>query len=120
MLSIGGGAAPTATSTLAYNGLRIAPTINYSNATPGAGSYEALKIAVTATAKPTGQSYLIRASEGVAGTTDYFTVTDVGLVNGVGGFTHGANLGASATVSVRKGDDSGACNLVFSGGLYIS
>lgn len=28
--------------------------------------------------------------------------------------------GASATVAVRKGDDSGSCNLVFKDGLYVS
>jgi hypothetical protein len=55
---------------------KIGPVINYSNATPGAGSYEALKIAVTETALPTGTNYLIRASAGAAGTTDKFNVTN--------------------------------------------
>ena len=66
-------------------GINIAPTINYSNATPGAGSYEALKIAVTETALPTGQNYLIRASAGSAGTTDRFSVYNDGTVLQGGG-----------------------------------
>lgn len=72
---------PTATSTMIARGVDIAPTINYSNATPGAGSYEALRIRVTETALPTGQNYLIRASAGSAGTTDLFSVYNSGQVN---------------------------------------
>lgn len=71
---------PTNTSTLLFIPLQISPTINYSAGTPGAGSYEALKIAVTETALPTGTNYLIRASAGAAGTTDEFTVTNGGVV----------------------------------------
>lgn len=72
--------APTATSTMVARGIAIAPTVNYSAGTPGAGSYEALKIAVTETALPTGSNYLIRASAGSAGTTDRFSVTSAGLM----------------------------------------
>lgn len=72
--------APTATSTMVGIGFQISPTINFSNVTPGAGSYEALKIAVTETALPTGTNYLIRASAGAAGTTDKFTVTNGGKI----------------------------------------
>ena len=68
--------APTSTSTAVAIPLRVAPIINYSAGTPGAGSYEALKISVTETALPTGTNYLIRASAGSAGTTDLFTVTN--------------------------------------------
>lgn len=76
--------APTATSTALSYGLHIVPTINYSAGTPGAGSYEALKIAVTETALPTGQNYLVRASAGAAGTTDIFTISNTGLVDILG------------------------------------
>jgi len=72
--------APTATSTAVAIPLKLAPTINYSAGTPGAGSYEALKIAVTETALPTGQNYLIRASAGSAGTTDRFSVHNDGTI----------------------------------------
>ena len=63
-----------------YQGIAIVPTINYSNATPGAGSYEALKIAVTETALPTGQSYLARMTAGVAAANEIFSVTNRGNV----------------------------------------
>jgi hypothetical protein len=71
---------PSSTSTMVGVGLKIAPTINYSAGTPGAGNYEALKIAVTETANPTGTNYLIRASGGAASTTDRFTVDSTGKV----------------------------------------
>jgi hypothetical protein len=69
---------PSATSTLVYYPLSIAPTINYANATPGAGSYEALHIAITETALPTGTNYMVRASGGAAGSTDVWSVTNTG------------------------------------------
>lgn len=78
---------PSSTSTAVALPFNIAPTINYSAGTPGAGSYEACKIAVTETALPTGTNYLIRASAGAAGTTDKFTVTNAGVVNSVGAAT---------------------------------
>ncbi len=69
---------PTATSTMVGIPIHINPTINYSNGTPGAGSYEALKISAVETALPTGTNYLIRASAGSAGTTDKFGVLNTG------------------------------------------
>lgn len=77
----------SSTSTMVGVGFRVAPTINYSNGTPGAGSYEALKIAVTETALPTGTNYLIRASAGAAGTTDKWSVTNSGAVTQAAGLT---------------------------------
>lgn len=71
---------PSSTSTMVGIGLKIAPTINYSAGTPGAGNWEALKIAATETANPSGTNYLIRASAGAAGTTDKFTVSNAGAV----------------------------------------
>jgi hypothetical protein len=44
----------------------------------------------------------------------------VGTVNAAGAYWANGTAGASATVSVRKGDNSGACNLVFINGLYTS
>ncbi len=79
-LNLGGTWQPSSTSTMVAVPVRIAPLINYSNATPGAGSYEALKIAVTETALPTGTNYLIRASAGSGGTTDMFRVRNDGRV----------------------------------------
>lgn len=75
---------PSSTSTMLAVPVYIHPTINYSAGTPGAGSYEALKIAVTETALPTGTNYLIRASAGAAGTTDKFTLKNNGDIFTVG------------------------------------
>lgn len=97
-LAIPYGAAPSSTSTLAFQSLLINPTINYSNGTPGAGSYTTLKIAVTETALPTGTNYLLRASAGAAGTTDKFLVTNGGAVTMLGGLTiNSATLIATTT-----------------------
>lgn len=63
---------PTAASTMLAQGMSINPTINYAGG--GAGSYEALNIAVIETALPTGTNYMIRAGGGAAGTTDRFYV----------------------------------------------
>lgn len=68
-----------------------------------------------------GQRMLITAGGGV---TVGSSVTGGDKGNGtvsvqVGYYADGT-AGASATVSVRKGDNSGACNLVYSMGLYIS
>ena len=70
---------PTATSTMVGYPLSIVGTVNYSNVTPGAGSYEAIRVAITETALPTGTNYLIRLLAGVAGTTEKFSVTNAGL-----------------------------------------
>ena len=72
----------------------IAPTINWGG-TPGAGSYEALKIAVIETALPTGTNYLIRATAGVAGTSSVFSVSNGGAVTTIGGFIN-TNAGLRA------------------------
>ena len=48
--------------------LAIQPTINWGG-TPGAGAYEALRIAATETSLPTGTNYLINALAGTSGTT---------------------------------------------------
>lgn len=99
-------AVPTSTSTMAFYPLYIAPTINYSNATPGAGSYEALKIAVMETALPTGTNYLIRASAGAAGTTDKFSVRNTGLTTWadaadlVFGTSSGTKIGTATTQKI--------------------
>jgi hypothetical protein len=69
---------PTATSSMVAVPVSIEPTINYSNGTPGAGSYEALHIAVTETALPTGTNYMLRATGGAAGATAVWSVTNTG------------------------------------------
>lgn len=46
----------------------IDSTINWSG-TPGAGSYEALRISITETALPTGSNYLVRLLAGAGGAT---------------------------------------------------
>jgi hypothetical protein len=84
--------APTATSTMVFRSLVLSPTINFSNGTPGAGSYEALKIAVTETALPTGTNYLIRASASSGGTTARFAVRNTGLVELIASTTATAML----------------------------
>lgn len=43
-----------------------------------------------------------------------------GSVNSQSGYATNGTSGQSGTISVRKGDDSGACNLVFSGGILTS
>lgn len=72
------------TSTMVGVGLHVNPTINYSAGTPGAGSYEAIRIAATETALPTGQSYLIRALAGSAGTTDIWSLDNKGVQRNTG------------------------------------
>ena len=89
---VGGGAHPTATSTLVYQPVFINPTVNYSAGTPGAGHYEALAIEAVETALPTGANYLIRASAGAAGTTDKFWVDN----GGKGYFAGNVGIGTTA------------------------
>lgn len=79
-LLIAGKASPGSTSSMVYAPLAIKPVINFSAGTPGAGSYEAIQIAVTETALPTGTNYLIRAKAGAAGTTDKFAVMNTGSI----------------------------------------
>ena len=103
VLSIPHSAAPTATSTMVFIPLSITPTINYSNVTPGAGSYEAIRVAVTETALPTGTNYLLRLLAGAAGATEKFSVTNAGLTtwadaaNLVFGSTTGTKIGTATT-----------------------
>jgi hypothetical protein len=47
-------------------------------------------------------------------------VTSTGVIRADTGFNANGTAGASATLSVRKGDDSGACDLVFTSGLFTS
>jgi hypothetical protein len=102
---------PTATSTMVAQPLLISPTINYSNATPGAGSYEALRIKVTETALPTGTNYLFRASAGSTGLTDRFTVKNDGYTNITAAaatsfgtsFPFTMNLYSSDSAAINKG-----------------
>ncbi len=102
-------AAPTSTSTMVFSSLTLAPTINYSAGTPGAGSYEALKIAAVETALPTGTSYLIRASAGSAGTTDMFTVGNqgntaiAGTLGVTGATTLTSTLAANGIITMGDG-----------------
>lgn len=107
-----GTANPSSTSTLVYRPFTITPTINYSAGTPGAGSYEALKIAVTETALPTGTNYLIRASAGTAGATDIFSVTNAGLIS-FSSSGHTIKNNGSNSVEIRPG---GAAALQINGG----
>lgn len=69
------------------------------------------------------------------GTQVFHVSSTTGIITGAGGALFGANgvgagafnpwngatydTGIDATVSVRKGDDSGACDLVFNGGVLI-
>lgn len=53
-LLIDGQAAPTSTSTMVFRGVSLAPTINYSAGTPGAGQIKLLHFNPTNTALPTG------------------------------------------------------------------
>lgn len=48
--------APTSTSTMVGNSIKIAPTVNYSAGTPGAGKVNLLYLAPTLTSQPTGNN----------------------------------------------------------------
>ena len=99
---------PTATSTMLAESLSIEPTINYSNATPGAGSYRAINIAVTETALPTGTNYLLYAAAGAAGTTEMFSVTNAGELKFAG-----VSGDADTSALCKKADDTiGVCSSV--------
>lgn len=84
-LLVNGNFAPSSTSTMLCRGVDIAPTINFSAGTPGAGSYEALRVRVTETALPTGTNYLARFSNGSAGTTDKFAMLSTGIISNYAG-----------------------------------
>ncbi len=120
--SLSGTANPSSTSTLVYQTLKIAPTINFSAGTPGAGSYEALKIAVVETALPTGTNYLIRASAGAAGTTDKFLVKNDGTITTTGSIQPSSNgVGGLGTNSLQWANayiqDIVALGTMYIGGL---
>lgn len=70
----------TGTSTSLF--FNINPTMNWGG-TPGAGSYEAVRINVTETAIPAGAKYLLRVGTGGASFTSKFDITSAGLV-GIG------------------------------------
>ena len=103
---------PSSTSTMVGVAGYINPTINYSAGTPGAGSYEALKIAAVETALPTGTNYLIRASAGATGFTDKFLVrnngaiytADTTLLHTISALTNGA---AAATGTLTNAPSAG-------------
>lgn len=103
---------PSSTSTMVAVQSYINPTINYSAGTPGAGSYEALKIAAVETALPTGTNYLIRASAGATGFTDKFLVrnngaiytADTTLLHTIAALTDGA---AAATATMTNAPAAG-------------
>lgn len=80
VLNVAQGVNVGTTSTLAHVSVLIGPTINYSAATPGAGSYTALKVAVTEQNLPTGQNYIIQALAGAAAATAIFSVTNKGVM----------------------------------------
>lgn len=57
----------------------------------------------------------------IGSTTDHSNKLDVhGNINATTGYKANGTFGATATYSVRKGDDSAACNLVFTFGLLTS
>lgn len=88
---------PTSTSTAVHRGIYINPTVNYSNGTPGAGSYELIRGSVIETGLPTGTSYLLRLSAGAAGTTDKITGDNAGNMMIAGTITTATWNGAVIT-----------------------
>lgn len=60
---------PSATSTMVGYGLRVNPTINYSNGTPGAGYVQCVRIAPVNTALPTGRSSGLNLASTASGLT---------------------------------------------------
>lgn len=69
LITAGGGPAPTSTSTLAWRGVSVEPTINYSNGTPGAGYVQLVRIAPINTALPTGRSSGLNFASTASGLT---------------------------------------------------
>ena len=124
---ITGSFAPSSTSTMVSIPLHINPTINYSAGTPGAGSYQALRIAVVETALPTGTNYLIHANAGASGTTARFLVESAngaltacaGTAIPAGGAT-GSGLKVSSTANFGVFFGSGAPSLsAAKGSMYL-
>jgi hypothetical protein len=77
VLGVNPSAGPLVTSTMVFRPLSITPTINYSNATPGAGNYDAIFVNVTETALPTGPNTLLKLQ---TGGTDRLVVSNAGAV----------------------------------------
>ena len=100
--------APTATSTMAGRMLALESTINYSNGTPGAGSWEAISARITETANPTGTNYFFHFLGGAAGATEVAALTSAGELSfaGISGDVDTAAL-------CKKADDTiGTCTSV--------
>jgi hypothetical protein len=105
-------ASPTSTSTLAVVGLNIANTLNYSNGTPGAGTYKGINVALTETANPTGSILLMQLNAGVAGTTQ-----EVAITNGGELYFRGVSEDTSTAVLCVKSDKNvGTCSSVVGAG----
>lgn len=101
-----GDVAPTATSTLAFRPIAANFTVNYSNGTPGAGSWEAFSARVTETANPTGTNYFFHFLGGAAGATEVAALTSAGELSfaGISGDT-------DAKALCKKADDNiGTCS----------
>jgi hypothetical protein len=111
-MTVEGGPVPSATSTLDWRGLDIKPTINFSNGTPGAGSYTALRISTTETALPTGSNYLIRALSGAAASTERFAVTNTGEMSASGISADGSGK----VVCIKSDGFLGTCSSVVGAG----
>lgn len=95
---------PTASSTMTGHGLAVEPVVNYAGG--GAGSYEAIRIAVTETALPSGKNYLTRYLAGSAGTQDIFAVTNTGHIE-TGQATAPALSACGTTPSIVGTDANG-------------
>jgi hypothetical protein len=74
------------------------------------------------TIRPGGVSSLVVSRTSAAFATDVTgtNFTASGSLRANTGFSANGTAGASATISVRKGDGSGACNIVFTLGLFTS
>lgn len=108
---------------LAGSGAGLPLKINSHGATTQFGGFVQLLGATTAFPgfKRSASSISFRlADDSADAAITAFDVTGSGTIRGNAGFNANGTAGASGTVSVRKGDDSAACNLVFSLGLYIS
>lgn len=118
--------APSSTSTMTAIPFHVAPTINYSAGTPGAGGYQAFRISVTETALPTGACYLLHANAGAAGSTHVWDVLNDGtptyLANTAipAGGTAGKGVKFSSTSNFGVFFGSGAPSLsAAKGSLYL-
>lgn len=76
-------------------------------------------IAKTCVASNAGNGACVGATQGLYVGAASGTDKGVGTINAVGYYSDGT-AGATVTVSVRNGADSGACNIVFKAGIFIS